>query len=170
MPSKEMLQSRVDEATRAYNAAAEEETKARSALTSTKEVMAALEQRYEVACVAAAKGEKAEDPASLQAERDSHGHRLRGLEKLHKAALDAAAGAAEKLRAASSALQAELDREELQRLESAVKDSLAKVEAARSALQDAERENRVAAGHRDSFLHKITPSGRELALRAQGRA
>lgn len=171
MPShREILQSRVDEATRAYQATAAEETAARSALTATKEAIAALNQRYEVACVAVAKGEKAEDPASLQAERDSHGHRLRGLEKLHKAALDAAQAASEKLRAASSALQAESDREELERLEDAIVQARRNWDEANAAVNIAQVALNNAVWAASRFREKLQPSGRELALRAQGRA
>lgn len=88
MPShKEILQKSAADAEREHQAASQEEARLRAEVEATSSKIAELQQRYDSACVQVAQGNpKAENPASILAERDTHGHRLRGLEQVHRAA------------------------------------------------------------------------------------
>jgi len=164
MPShREILQDRVAAAERDNKAATEEEARLRNETKTVRAAMDALTGRYEIACRALAEGTTAEDPASLLAERDRHGHRLRGLEQLHQQAIAAGQRTAAVLAEATSALQAQQDVEELNRLTAAIVDAEQKYSEALAALKEAEAALNTVKWTKRNFM-------RQMELKAQGRA
>jgi hypothetical protein len=110
-----------------HQTAAQEELRLRREVESMKEQIASLQTRYDRACLDAAGNAKGEDPAAIQAEINLHGHRLRGLEQLHKSAVGARDAAQSKAIRAHEELQAHLDREELDKLEQDARDAREKL-------------------------------------------
>lgn len=160
---KEILQKNVADAEREHQAASQEEARLRSEVKAASSKIADLQQRYDSACVQVAQGnQKAENPASILTERDTHGHRLRGLEQMHREASQRSQVTAAKLVEAQTALQAQLETEEVQRLEAELADAVTKANAAKAALDAAEQVRWNASITLDRFR-------RQLELKAQGR-
>lgn len=160
---KELLQNAVAKAEGEYRAAAAEEERLRLDLKATRDKVATLQQRYDRACVDAAQNVKGDDPVAIAAERDQHSHRIRGLETLHKQAADAHQAASMKLNEAGSALQAQLDAEEEQRLNQAVAEATGERDSAKAAFDAAERARGQAVWARDRFRRELDLKQREQA-------
>jgi hypothetical protein len=169
MPShREILQARLSEAEAAHRATSSEVERVGGELKTAQASIDSLQARYEKACRAIAEGDpKAEDPAGLLAQRDRESHRVRGLQVLHREALDVDQRAAETLQQASLALLAQNDAEELEKLEAAVTDSKKKMDEAQTALDEAMKSNRAAVWTKDQFRKKLE---RQARARAQGLA
>ena len=164
MSHRDILESRLSEAHDAYLASSSEAKRLHDELKAAQGSIDSLQARYEKSCRGIAEGDpKAEDPGALLAQRDRESHRVRGLQVLHREANDADQRAAATVQAASIAMQAQIDAEELERLEAAIAQSKEKVEAAQAALSDAEKANRTAVVARSKFL-------RQLELKAKGAA
>ncbi|MFP5236981.1 MAG: hypothetical protein ACLGSD_13850 [Acidobacteriota bacterium] len=136
---KDILQQNVDAAEREYKASLASEQRFRKDLDGERAKIASLDQRLAASALATAKGERSEDPASITAERDRHAHRARGLEQLLAEAVDDFQVANLKLREAQKALLAHLDAEKMEQLEAAIVDATAKRDAAKAALDAAEK-------------------------------
>lgn len=159
----EILQDRVAAADRENKTAVQEEARLRNETKTVKAAMDALTGRYEIVCRALAEGTTAEDPAALLAERDRHGHRLRGLEQLHQQAIAAAQRTAAVLVEATTALQAQQDVEELNRLTAAIVDAEKKQSEALAVLKEAETALATVKWMKRNFM-------RQMELKARGRA
>lgn len=164
MPShKSLLEAKVAEAEREHRAASEEEARIRAQVKETTQAIDGLTARLDRACLHIAQGNaKAEDPTAISAEKDRLGHKLRGLKQMHDSALTAHRDSGTKLNAAQSALQSQLEQEEGQRLEAAIVEAKAVVDAAKAALDEANAKLNVAAKARNQFLRK-----QELKARAK---
>lgn len=160
MPShKEILQKNVVDTEREHQAASQEEARLRAEVEATSSKITDLGQRYDNACVQVAQANpKAENPASILAERDTHGHRLRGLEQMYREASQRSQTTAAKMVEAQTALQALSEQEELERLQEAVKTEKANVAAAEGTLREANQRLAAAKRAHSQFARKLDPS------------
>lgn len=164
MPShRELLQARVAEAEKEHLAASREEERLRLDLNTEREAIATLQSRYEAACLAMAQGiAKAEDPATLLAERDRRGHRAHGLQQLHAKALDTSQASSTRLAEAQKALQRESDREEYQRLSAVIDEAEKRRKSAQEALAAADAEVNRAVAAQKNFLNHLQYQGQNI--------
>ena len=136
---RDLLQQNVNAADREYKAALASEQRFRKDLDGERAKIAELDQRLAASALATAKGEKAEDHATITAEKDRRSHRARGLETLLAEAAADFQAANLKLREAHDKLQEQLDAEEMARLDAAITDATAKRDAAKANLEAAEK-------------------------------
>lgn len=147
MPShKELLQKRFDSAEHAFFEAANETTRLEGQLRAERKAIDELTDKYNTACRQLATGAAGVEPATILAVRDRRSHRLRGLEVLYEEAKDALKPLHDERQAAGQALQAELDRGEIERLTAAVAATNKELDDAKDAQNAADQRHR-AAGH-----------------------
>jgi hypothetical protein len=156
MPShKEVLQKRFDTAEHAYTEAANEATRLDGQVKVERKAIDELTDKYNTACRQLATGAAGTEPAAILAERDRRSHRLLGLETLFSEATDSMKPLHDERQAAGSALQAELNREELERLWSLVRAAEQRKKEAIDALAAASRELDRAVGTKDAFRKQM---------------
>lgn len=160
--NKELLQRRYDEIEHRYREAAEKADHLGAQVRAEKKAIDDLNAQYETACRRFASGEEAQI-APIIAEKDRRGDRLRGLEALFNEAAEAIKPLHDENVVAARALQEEVDRLELARLEAAIADANRQIDAAQAALNEARKVGNAAVYERTKFL-------RHLELKANGRA
>lgn len=151
MPShKELLQARASETEHAHSSANREVERLHRQVAAEREEIEKLSAQYTESCRQLAGGANA-DPARILAERDRRTHRLNGLETLKAEATTAANRANLEHNAAARELQAELDREELERLWEIVRGAERRKDEAVQALSAATQELNAAVFAKDQF-------------------
>lgn len=163
MPShKEILQKRLDSAQRAVSEASSEVERLDIQIKAERKTIDELTAKYDIVCRQIATGASG-DPSTILAERDRHSHRLRGLEALYGEATAAIMPLHHEHQAAQKAMNAELDREERERLEAVIVEANRKRDDAKAVFDRAEKTVNDAVWARTRFL-------RQLELKAQQRA
>jgi hypothetical protein len=166
---KDQLQREFDSAEHVYREMAESCSRLDAQVRGERRAIDDLTAKYDAACRQLAIGEDTET-ASILSERERHAHKLRGLEALLKESNERLQPLHAAQEAAARALQAELDREEMERLEAVLVDACAKRDAAEAALNEAEKAVRSASYLKEQFRRKLELRYREGELLQQRRA
>lgn len=167
--NKDLLQRRYDEAEHKFREAADKADHLAAQVKTERQAIEELNIKYDAACRRFASGEAAEI-APIVAERDRRSDRLRGLESLYNEASAAVKPLHDANVGAARALQEELDRLELARLDAAITDAKATQNAAQTALNEAGKALTAVVWARSEFLRKRDNMTRREHLEAQGRA